>query len=167
MRGEREQRTRWRACRAADQPRVRGERPGRCCPPGRSKTDQPRVRGERPGLGTVKRRHARISPACAGNARAPPSSRMSLDQPRVRGERACQFSQRVRGEREKPGARVQVVADQPRVRGERGFLAGRIIASNPAGSAPRARGTRSASPGRRRGRRISPACAGNALPTMP
>ncbi len=133
---------------------------------------------------------ARFIPACAGNAQHDQRTiRRQAVHPRVRGERdlavgrppaPCGSSPRARGTPRAPRARlprdrfIPACAGNappataracgrpvhPRVRGER--MPSTIAAPAPAGSSPRARGTRDCAGDRAVRSRFIPACAGNA-----
>ena len=156
--------------------------------PGATIGSAPRARGTRRGREPGGQRR-RISPACAGNTAPSGRSLSSMsDQPRVRGEHVSSRSirspllgsaPRARGtqqDRRRPGVSVRISpacagntqsapsrrprsADQPRVRGE--HISSRARSTPVAGSAPRARGTRTARMPRPPRDCISPACAGN------
>ena len=148
----------------------------------------PRARGTRRGA-LAAERGRRIIPARAGNTPPTHPRRSSgTDHPRARGEHLMDpqharesrgSSPRARGTRQLSGiasasawiiparagntvpalADTLPVTDHPRARGEHNIC--RPFTSNPIGSSPRARGTRSDGPPTHRERRIIPARAGN------
>ena len=133
-----------------DQPRVRGEHNRARGTPRAVNGSAPRARGTL-ALGERHRRQSRISPACAGNTPDDPVLPVEPpDQPRVRGEHVTGPWTRSTASRISPACAGNTsatlppqteAADQPRVRGEHGSR--RTLGPARAGSAPRARGTRS------------------------
>ncbi len=174
---------------SSDHPRMRGERRLGAFVLNVDRGSSPHARGTRQPLDGGGRRQ-RIIPACAGNAPRWQRSRSSrADHPRMRGERSVSRRYHASSPGSSPHARGTPVGvdddagakriipacagnaiqspalaimrpDHPRMRGERGCGSGsgRLYR----GSSPHARGTPRAPLGPRLGRRIIPACAGNA-----
>ena len=148
----------------------------------------PRVRGTRPRADGLRDLHG-IIPARAGNTRSTGTrTTTSRDHPRVCGEHCSAAtvsglpvgsSPRVRGTRQLDADRGVIAGiipacagntrrgrcsrwrawDHPHVCGEHRFSRRSNVSHM--GSSPRVRGTPHREPGRRNGRRIIPACAGN------
>ncbi len=179
----------WGRC-SRDRPRVRGEQhppltitgsvagsppraQGTDAPVGHGDVDvgtTPACAGNRGRRTTFRRR---ITPACAGNSvgRRPRCS-ATPDHPRVRGEQGGELAdRRVRdgitpacaGNRTACTRGRRTPADHPRVRGEQ--LPGVRPQHPAAGSPPRARGTAPRCSPAAPGGGITPACAGNSVPS--
>ncbi len=173
---------------------MRGERWLRETRRRRAVGSSPHARGTRHLL-RRKEAQRRIIPACAGNAARPSGAGPAAsDHPRMRGERAdgargddrrAGSSPHARGTRVvslKPRRIGRIIpacagnacpctrrrrarTDHPRMRGERTTASSRR--AGVVGSSPHARGTRGQSWWSTRSRRIIPACAGNAVHSMP